>query len=51
MSQRGIGAGGTRGFLCGEVIVEFALFCVFFGWDGSFCGKGEKVAKNRLIFA
>lgn len=48
MSQRGIGAGGTCGFLCGETIEEFALFCVFWGGDGSFFGKGEKVAKNHL---
>lgn len=51
MPQRGVGAGGTCCFLRGETIEEFALFCVFFGGDGSFCGKGEKVAKNRLIFA
>lgn len=51
MSQRGIGAGGACGFLCGEVIEEFALFFVFLGGDGSFFGKAEKTAKNCLIFA
>lgn len=51
MSQRGVGASWPRGFLRGEIIEEFALFFVFLGGDGSFCGKGKKMAKNRLIFA
>lgn len=45
---RGLSLCGRRAGLPGCRPAEFALPCVVFGRDGSFCGKGEKTARNPL---